>query len=316
MRGTFGAACDEWLGYIEHERKRRPSTVRDYRQTVKNMLLPALGASTPVDDITTTDIDAYRTQLVKDGRLSARSINKSLVLAHGIFKLAMRRHGLRTNPVAAAERQPQRRSGDFTVLEPGSVALLAGAAENAQDGALFTVAAFTGLRLGELLALRWRDVDFTKRIVHVRRSVVLGVEDTPKSHKVRSVPLIDQAARVLDGLSKREHFTDDDDYVFVDVVGNHLSDDRLRRRFKTALEAAGLPPMRLHDLRHSFGTLAVQVFPLSDVKAYMGHANIETTMIYVHHVPRHDAADKLGALVTTAETVHPTVHRTGVSDHN
>ncbi len=84
------------------------------------------------------------------------------------------------------------------------------------------------------------------------------------------------------------------------AVGNHLSDDRLRRRFKTALEDAGLPPMRLHDLRHSFGTLAVQAFPLSDVKAYMGHANIETTMIYVHHVPRHDAADKLGALVASA----------------
>ncbi len=154
-------------------------------------------------------------RLVNEDRLSARSINKSLVLLHGIFKLAVRRHGLRTNPVAAAERQPQRRSGDFTVLDPGGVALLATKAENAQDAALYTVAAFTGLRLGELLALRWRDVDFAKRLVHVRRSIVLGVEDTPKSHKVRSVPLIDQAARALDGLSRREHFTDSTDHVFV-----------------------------------------------------------------------------------------------------
>jgi integrase len=55
-----------------------------------------------------------------------------------------------------------------------------------------------------------------------------------------------------------------------------------------------------HDLRHSFGTLAVQVFPLSDVKAYMGHADIATTMIYVHHVPQHDAAAKLSAAVNQA----------------
>src|SRR5215211_7498628 len=58
--------------------------------------------------------------------------------------------------------------------------------------------------------------------------------------------------------------------------------------------------MRLHDLRHTFGTLAVQAFPLSDVNAYMGHAQIETTMSYVHHVPHHDAADKLTALVADA----------------
>src|SRR5204863_1794882 len=138
-----------------------------------------------------------------------------LVLLHGMFKRAVRRHGLKLNPVEAAERQPERRSGDFEVLEAGDVALLASAAENEQDAALFTVAAFTGLRLGELRALRWCDVDFAKRLIHVRRSYVLGHEDTPKSHKVRSVPLIDQTARALDELSRREHFTGDDDRVFV-----------------------------------------------------------------------------------------------------
>ena len=51
--------------------------------------------------------------------------------------------------------------------------------------------------------------------------------------------------------------------------------------------------MRIHDLRHTFGTLGVQVMPLTDAKAYMGHRDIRTTMIYVHNVPRHDVADKL-----------------------
>jgi site-specific recombinase XerC len=79
------------------------------------------------------------------------------------------------------------------------------------------------------------------------------VEDTPKSHKVRSVPLIDQAARALDGLSRRERFTGDDDHLFVSEAGDHLSDDRLRRRFKAAIERAGLPPMRLPHIRHARG---------------------------------------------------------------
>jgi integrase len=67
------------------------------------------------------------------------------------------------------------------------------------------------------------------------------------------------------------------------------------------LAAAGLRHIRFHDLRHSFGTLAVAVFPLSDVQAFMGHADVATTMIYVHHVPKVDAADRLSALVR-AET--------------
>jgi integrase len=62
--------------------------------------------------------------------------------------------------------------------------------------------------------------------------------------------------------------------VFVDNVGRTIDGWRLRRRFHAALERAGLPRLRLHDLRHTFGTIAVQVFPLTDVKAFMGHADI------------------------------------------
>lgn len=145
---TFGQACDDWLAYIEHDRKRRPSTVRDYRLTTRCYLRPAFGEDTPVESITVADVDPYRARHVAEGRLSDRTINKSLVLLHGIFKRAQRVHGLAANPAAGAERQPYRRSGDFQVLDPSEVAQLAGAAANPQDAAMFTVAAFTGLRLG------------------------------------------------------------------------------------------------------------------------------------------------------------------------
>ena len=84
---------------------------------------------------------------------------------------------------------------------------------------------------------------------------------------------------------------------FANEVGGFIDDSRLRRRFKKALAEADLELIRFHDLRHTFGTIAVQVFPLSDVKAYMGHADIQTTMIYIHHVPQHDAAERLSRLV-------------------
>ncbi len=86
--------------------------------------------------------------------------------------------------------------------------------------------------------------------------------------------------------------------MFPNALGAPFDHNRLRIRFREARDRAGLEPLRFHDLRHTFGTLAVRVFPLTDVKAFMGHADIQTTMLYVHHVPQHDAADKLSAALS------------------
>lgn len=92
--------------------------------------------------------------------------------------------------------------------------------------------------------------------------------------------------------------------VFCSLTGEHRDDCKMRRAFYRALGAAGLGrlregarPFRFHDLRHTFGTLAVQTWPLHDVRAYMGHADIATTMIYAHHIPRVSAAAELTRLV-------------------
>ena len=163
--------------------------------------------------------------------------------------------------------------------------------------------------MGELRALRWSDVDFGKRVVHVRRSFTGSSFGAPKSQRVRSVPMSDPVARVLDGLSRRDHDTRPDDLVF--SLGHNVPfhHDTARKRFYATLQAAGLgrlrakdDPIVFHDLRHTFGTLAVQAFPLSDVKAMMGHADISTTMIYVHHVPQTDAAARLTALLEPNES--------------
>ncbi len=118
------------------------------------------------------------------------------------------------------------------------------------------------------------------------------------------MPLIDQAAAALDGLSRRGYLTGPDDHVFVSATGGPLDDTDMRDGFYAALEAAELghlreqdDPIVFHDLRHTFGTLAVQVWPVTDVQAYMGHADIKTTMRYVHHVPKLDAAARFSKFV-------------------
>jgi integrase len=102
--------------------------------------------------------------------------------------------------------------------------------------------------------------------------------------------------------------------VFCSEVGGVIDDGPLRDRFYAALERAGLGRMRakddpsvFHALRHTFGTLGAAIWPLHDLQGYMGHADIKTTMIYVHHVPKTTAADELSRAVASAMSEDPTV---------
>lgn len=305
-RKTYEQAVTEWLRYVE-DNGRSSSTVKDYERAARKRLLPAFG-STPLASITTEQIDQFRDDLLAKGELSRRTVQKLLAMNYSILRRAQRRGWIPANPAENAERVTLKRSGDFNVLSPEEVAAVARAAEDEQDAALFTVAAFTGLRMGELRALRWRDVDFAGRNVFVRQNRVRRETRSPKSGKVRSVPLIDQAAAALDGLSRRDNFTEPSDLVFANPTGSFLDDYALRRRFYAALEVAGLahkrhedPPLRFHDLRHTFGTLGAQVWPLRDLQAYMGHASIKTTELYAHYVPKHNAADALTRFVAAAD---------------
>jgi integrase len=119
------------------------------------------------------------------------------------------------------------------------------AAGSEQDARVYLTAAFTGLRLGELLALQWRDVDFAGEAIRVRRSYnVHGGVGTPKSGKVRSVPMVAEVAQALARLAAREWFTGDEDLVFASDLGKYLDASALRDRYKAALDRAGL--RRLH----------------------------------------------------------------------
>jgi len=91
--------------------------------------------------------------------------------------------------------------------------------EDHRDSEAVRVAAYSGLRLGELLALRWRDVDWTGSALTISRSLSSGIEGTTKTGQVRRVPMADQAAAALDRLSQREDFTSPDDYVFCNALG-------------------------------------------------------------------------------------------------
>ncbi|HWK26182.1 MAG TPA: tyrosine-type recombinase/integrase [Solirubrobacter sp.] len=114
--------------------------------------------------------------------------------------------------------------------------------------------------------------------------------DTPKSGKVRSVPLAPAVAEALARLGQREFWTDEDDLVFPGVIGRYLDASALSRHYKAALKRAGLRPLRFHDLRHTFGTRMIAKADIRRVQEWMGHADVATTTKYLHYVERPDEA--------------------------
>jgi hypothetical protein len=112
-----------------------------------------------------------------------------------------------------------------------------------------------------------------------------GLDSTTKSGKWRAVPLAREAFVALDGLSRREWFTGPDDFVFCGPAGDPIDDSALRRRYNAARDAAGLPALPFHHLRHTFATLAIRGLDPATVQTLLGHTKITTTERYLHALP-------------------------------
>jgi integrase len=252
-------------------------------------LLPAFG-ELRVESIGPPKVERWRNQLLKEHGLARRNANK----IHAVLERAVEHHGLQDNP--ARHVRKLRESYDaarFEFYTPEEVRVLAQAAASEQDGALYLTAAFTGLRRGELIALRWGEVDFDNHVIRVIEGYSRNRRGRPKSRRSRSVPMVAEVAQALTDLKIRDRFTGRDDLVFAADDGGHIDGSALRRRFVIARDAAGLRALRFHDLRHTFGSLAINRASIVQVQAWMGHADIKTTMRYLHHKSRADEAEIL-----------------------
>jgi len=290
---TFAEAAAEWLRYVEQERACKPTTVADYRNMTR--VLERTFGHESIEDITTEAVERWKAEFTRQRSVSNRTLQKYLVTLHGIFKRATRVYGLPRNPLVNVERPRLARRAGIDVFSGEEILALVRAAANETDSALYLTAAFTGLRLGELLALRWEDVDFEADAIRVRRNYTAGREGTPKSGRDRAVPMMEEVAQALARLGQRERFTGDQDLIFCDEVGRHLAYKSLSQRYKAALKEAGLRELRFHDLRHTFGTHAIRNADPREVMEWMGHADLATTQKYLAYKPRGDAARRLSA---------------------
>lgn len=311
-RMTVGDHLDAWL---RAKGALRPSTRANYSQHIERHIKPAVG-HLRLADLRSSHIEAMlqaaREQERPIGPATARRIFATLRVA---LNKAVRQGLISVNPCSFVELETEeqhRRSG--TVWLPEQVGAFLDAVSTHRLGVLFEVLVKAGLRRGEVIGLRWADLDLQEAVLEVAQSVVqvggalhIGAPKTRKS--IRRVPLDADTVKALRAHKRRQLEERlvagsgwvETDRVFTKPDGSGLVPEYVSRTFRGLALKHGLPPIRLHDLRHTSASLALAAgVPMRVVSERLGHSTIGITQnLYTHVFDElsRDAADKIAGVI-------------------
>jgi integrase len=301
---TLGEWLDRWLDTMAP--KIRESTLRDYRNGLRRVK-DRLG-QVPLQSLRPLDLEQFYASLLKDGRhdgggLAPKTVRNIHIALRRSLADAVR-YGLVARNVATLVKPPAPVRAELSTWTAAEVREFLAAVEDDRLVPAYRLLIATGMRRGEVLGLRWPDVDLGKARLTVNRSLTVVDErlvwsspKTPRSR--RSLSLDPETGAVLrahrarqakEKLAAGPAWTDDD-LVFSNELGEPLHPNRFTRSFRAAVRRAGVRPIRLHDLRHTWATLALEagVHP-KVVSERLGHATTSITLdIYSHVQPELDA---------------------------
>jgi len=309
----------EWLPAVKATI--RPSTYNSYVQHVECHIVPHIG-SVKLQKLSGSQVNALYATLAASGRkngksgLAPQTIHHVHSCLHKACKDAVRWGQLTRNPLDAAD--PPRKKGDGTrEMKTWSAEQLGAFLTSVRDDRLYPLwhaIALTGMRRGEALGLRWIDVDLENGRLSVRRALIPTnrevIVSEPKTVKGRRVIALDpstvevlkaQAARQLEEQSAWDEGWVESGLVFTQENGEALDPESVSRYWRQAVKKSMLPMIRLHDLRHTHATLALQagIHP-KVVSERLGHATVSITLdTYSHAIPamQEEAAALIAGLV-------------------
>jgi integrase len=294
---TVGEYLDRWLKDTD-QGSVRTSTYERHEQIVRLHLKPAIGR-VKLSKLTPAHLQGlYRDKL--DSRLSPATVQKIHAVLHKALAQALKWNMIPRN-AADAVKAPRPAPEEMHPLSPDEARRLIEAVSGDKLEALYVLAVQTGMRQGELLALKWEDVDLNEGVIHIRHTlarsrgrITLGEPKTRGSR--RPVHLTDMAVaalkthleRQLEEIERLGDLYRDNGLVFTSGVGTLINPTNLRRRsFAPLLQRAGLPQVRFHDLRHTCATLLFSkgAHP-KHVQELLGHATVAITLdTYSHVIP-------------------------------
>ncbi len=315
-RQTVGTFLARWLADVAKPSV-RPKTYASYADTVRLHLIPTLGRI-ELSKLQPQDVTALLTAKLRAG-LSPRSVRYIRAILGLALGQALR-WGLVARNVVALTDPPKAERHEITPFAPGEARRFLAVTRGERLHALYAVALALGIRQGEALGLRWRDVDLdggairiSKQLQRVDGKQTLVEPKTAKSRRTISLP--DEIVAVLkahrvrqleERLQAGDRWQGEDwGLVFASPIGTPLEPSNILKQYKALLAKAGLPPARFHDLRHSCASLllAQGVHP-KVVQEILGHSQISMTLdIYSHLMPnaQRDAAALMNRLLAVGD---------------
>lgn len=276
---SFAAFAPEWLRMYAATNN-KPSEVVGKESVLRVHLIPFFG-NRRLDEVTAKDVEAFKGEKRASG-LGPKTVNNMLTVLRKLLATAIDWEVIEKIPrIRRLNVAPAK--FDWLTREEANRFLRAIDAHYPAWRPLFWLALRTGLRRGELFALKWEDIDLTARTVTVRHSVFRGRLYAPKGGKARTVPLTRDVTEVL----RQAQGSERDAFLFPAKDGKlSRHQGHADRPLKGALKRAGLRPIRFHDLRHSFASqLASAGRSLKEVQELLGHESIAVTMRYAHLAP-------------------------------
>jgi integrase len=303
---TLNEYLDRWLKTAVGPRV-RPKTFQDYQGMLHRYVRPILGERI-LAALRPLDLQAMYQHMTERG-LSARTIRYAHVLMKGAMQQAVRWRLLLENP-ADGLKVPQQVRNEMRSLTVEQARVLLKAAEGTKYGPVLAVALTTGMRPSEYLGLKWQDIDWARQTVSVVRSIrrLNGkwcFSDTKRLRSRRPIKLQNWIVSLLHDLhtkvSAQDLYPEARDLIFRTPSGQPISADYLAKHFRSILDIAGVPRMRLYDLRHSAATIALAagVSP-KVVSEQLGHASTAFTLdTYAHVLPhmQDEAAARVEAML-------------------
>lgn len=293
---TMAEYLDYWLEHV-HKPTLKPTTYANYRSALNSQIIPALG-HIRVQKLTVRHIQMFYSDLQNKKKQSAPRVRYLHAVLHSAMEHAVR-EGLVARNICQGVKLPRLEKKERQVLTMEQAAQLLSATQDSQMRMILTLAVTTGVRRGEVLALKWQDLE--GRTLQVRRNLVCltgqgVVEMEPKTaHSRREITLpyfvVDalekHRAQQQENRQKAGDAWEEHDLLFCKAHGAHIHPATLDVHFGQLLESVNLPKMRFHDLRHSAITILLKMgVPAHIVQEIAGHSNVAITLgIYGHVLP-------------------------------
>ena len=309
---TVGTWMDTWFENVA-KIKIRPSSHQTYKGYIDNHIKPSIG-NIPLEKLTTMDLQKFYRKLLTKGRverieskdqskgLSAKTVRNINQVISSAMDLAVAQKIILTNPTNACEL-PKAEHKEMQTVPAEQLSAFLEEAKRSGVYEMYYIELATGLRRGELLGLKWQDIDWENGIIKVRRQVARvdgQIVEAPLKTKnsYRAVSISPQAIEVLREQKRKTN----DTYVFPSPNGGPISPDSVNNMLKRVLERAGIPKVRFHDLRHTFATIALQNgVDIKTVSGMLGHFSAGFTLDTYAHVTtaaQKEAAQTMGNILS------------------